>query len=1117
MADETFVLDVQSNLNELNAIANALGLHATAVRGFTETLKQYNAQGQLSSRIYKILTNDLKVLKAVVDETTGEITSSLQDRGNEEKRMAREAAAIKRAAAKEEQENIRTAMRLLRQQNEEKLRAEKEAEAAIRNAQAIKAKSMITNNLGSRISGLDTGAYNQALGALNSSVSGVRAGNLDPQRLIAIFAAVKNNSPFQALTKEEERAEIALRRLIVTIERFENRGNKAGEGFLLNMSQIVRVLQIQVLHRIFSEIIGGMEEGIKKAAEFQIEISRIRTITQENQISTAKWSESLIGLSNNFNIDLLDATRGAYDLISNQIAKGTEATNVLGHAFKFAQITGSSAKEAVDLLSFSLNAYKLTTADSERIMGLWFKTIDLGNVTAQQLAANIGGILPFAKQLGISIEEVGVGIETLTIQGVQADNAMTLLKNIFKEFVKPTKEMSQLFTEWGVSSGQAAFQSFGFLGVLQRLDKELQSGGPERLGQLTDDLRALTGTLALSGEANLGVFEKGLKAVQGSTDKFRNAYDIIRESPANQLTKEFNMLKNSFVESGDEFVKMIATLNAATTTEKGIIGGTATVVTGIKDFAASAAASLKFLLDAMSRPENIRNAGVKKPTTNSGLTPVNSTSYFENLFDAFSDKSILDVAKMSREANEIKEKEAARSKMLDAAKNYSESPEVKKLVKEVELTNEKLKLNAKLRSEESSSRSAAFTKLVDQEFSEKGLGKAKEALEKLVKKSEELRDKIRQAFDQRTFENSLDGLKLFETIDPIVGRVATLQQEAKDFFNLDNIEGARNKFEEIQKLVEKTNDELRKQINKSIDAIKDNAEDKADRDFERSIRGKSGKKLIGLYLDRAKELRDQAFIQAETDPDQARKTLDKAIKTVDKANDTDEKRQKQLKLKGKKKLPGDALEDEFAADRDRLNEEIKKRAESKLISEEEVKKQRLQLEQDEEAKAEDRFKKASDLFELENKSVEAARQKTIELAKQREEYERMINAYNAALTDLNAPGSVTRGGVPVPIAGGLPAFASGGLLHGPMGLDNLLIRAHAGEFVVNSAATKAFYPQLVAMNAGMEPRAFANGGPVTNVGDINITQHSSGNVQTDVRELGRLLQREFKRGTVRFQ
>jgi len=51
--------------------------------------------------------------------------------------------------------------------------------------------------------------------------------------------------------------------------------------------------------------------------------------------------------------------------------------------------------------------------------------------------------------------------------------------------------------------------------------------------------------------------------------------------------------------------------------------------------------------------------------------------------------------------------------------------------------------------------------------------------------------------------------------------------------------------------------------------------------------------------------------------------------------------------------------------------------------------------------------------------------------------------------------------------GGIAGYASGGRVTGPPGLDNLLLRGTAGEFMVNSSAARRYGPWLDMINSGL--------------------------------------------------
>lgn len=99
-----------------------------------------------------------------------------------------------------------------------------------------------------------------------------------------------------------------------------------------------------------------------------------------------------------------------------------------------------------------------------------------------------------------------------------------------------------------------------------------------------------------------------------------------------------------------------------------------------------------------------------------------------------------------------------------------------------------------------------------------------------------------------------------------------------------------------------------------------------------------------------------------------------------------------------------------------------------------------------------------------------------------------------------------------------PGMHFGGLLTGPKGNDNLLIRAEAGEFIMNQISTKKWLPQLIQMNKGIAPKIpghYHEGGFVqTSVGDVNVTITGPVSPQKNIREIGQALRREIRRGNL---
>lgn len=100
--------------------------------------------------------------------------------------------------------------------------------------------------------------------------------------------------------------------------------------------------------------------------------------------------------------------------------------------------------------------------------------------------------------------------------------------------------------------------------------------------------------------------------------------------------------------------------------------------------------------------------------------------------------------------------------------------------------------------------------------------------------------------------------------------------------------------------------------------------------------------------------------------------------------------------------------------------------------------------------------------------------------------------------------------------GGVVHRADGGSLR--RGADTVPTLLSPGEFVLNRRSTGRFFSQLQAMNAGQAPSFRESGGPVTNIGDINVNVSAGAggeNPTQTAREIAIGIRREIRRGTSR--
>lgn len=396
------------------------------------------------------------------------------------------------------------------------------------------------------------------------------------------FSKVANAGAGQRFEGDLRKLQLLLARLGVTFNDVGKAGANAGNSIANGWKRVYDIFTAQVLYRSLTELINLFRNSSKAAADFEVSISLLQTISQDSALGFDDWATSIRKLSDEFRTPIADVAAGAYEALSNQVAKGADAVYFMTEALKFAQTTNSTAAQSVNLLSSALNSFNLSADQTGRVARVLFSTIDLGRSTASELARDFGRPAVTAAQLGITIEELGASIATLTISGLETSEAFTQITNVYKEMIAPTEKMRDLFDELGVSSGQEAIAAFGQLGFFEKLN-EAYDGNNEKLFKMTNEIRAYRGALGQLGP-NLQRFRDNLDQITNSEDKYVRAQQLVNKSIGSRFLEETNRVRNFVTKDiGQQFVKAFVgvseAVGGATNLMKGMLS-TLTVLIG---------------------------------------------------------------------------------------------------------------------------------------------------------------------------------------------------------------------------------------------------------------------------------------------------------------------------------------------------------------------------------------------------------------------------------------------------------------------------------------------------------------------------------------------------------
>lgn len=307
-------------------------------------------------------------------------------------------------------------------------------------------------------------------------------------------------------------------------------------------TRIKTTLGYFVTYKAFGGITESIKQSILAAREYQIQISLIRTISQDAQLSFGQWQKEIQGVSDAMGIDFKETAQAFYDAVSNQVVKGASTAGFISSAANLARTTQSSLTDSQNLLSSAITTYGYDITDAEVVSAKFFKTIDLGRIKAGDLANTFGRVAFMGKALGVEFEEILAIMAALTRRGITTQDAITLITNGMNKLAKPTEGTAKLLNSWGFPSGEAATRVRGFTNVL--LDMiEASERGQISLTEIFNEIRSqkLIEGFKISKDDILSDLSI-IKDENSST--YTNAKEIRGESDSDRITKELTKFHN---------------------------------------------------------------------------------------------------------------------------------------------------------------------------------------------------------------------------------------------------------------------------------------------------------------------------------------------------------------------------------------------------------------------------------------------------------------------------------------------------------------------------------------------------------------------------------------------
>lgn len=285
----------------------------------------------------------------------------------------------------------------------------------------------------------------------------------------------------------------------------------------------------------------GLADSVKDWAQYRSAMQEVSTLVDTSIVNMGELSDSVVALSNKYGKDKKGLANALYETISSGIDAG-KSIQFMDTAIQAAIGGVTDAKTVVDGLTSSIAAYGQNADKAMEYSDSLFVTIKLGKTRMDELAGTIGQVAPLANAVGVSFDDLGNSMATLTLSGLGTSEAGTAMRGIFNAILQPSEDAKKMAKELGIEFDVASLRTKGFAKFLADL-REKTGGSTSALAMLFPEVRGLNGAIQLTGDG-FSKFNKNMDDYVTKAGQTTQASQKMRESLSQKWDTATNNFKN---------------------------------------------------------------------------------------------------------------------------------------------------------------------------------------------------------------------------------------------------------------------------------------------------------------------------------------------------------------------------------------------------------------------------------------------------------------------------------------------------------------------------------------------------------------------------------------------
>lgn len=301
----------------------------------------------------------------------------------------------------------------------------------------------------------------------------------------------------------------------------------------------------QGIQKLGSALKAAASNAVSMAMSNETAFAKASTLLSGDDLT--KYFEGLIEMSNRTGVAFTDLAESMYSALS----AGVPQDNVL----EFVENTVNLSKggftqtaTAIDIVTTALNAYQMEMSEATHVQDVLITTQNLGKTTVDELASNMGKLIPTANGVNVAFDQLGAMYATVTANGVATAETTTYLNAMINELGASgsTAEKAMQAATAGTDMAGKKISEISAMGydvtdVLKLMDEYAQSTGKSLSDMFSSSEGAKAANILLS---NVESFKSNITAMIDSTGAAATAAETMMDTTAEKTQVAKNQIDN---------------------------------------------------------------------------------------------------------------------------------------------------------------------------------------------------------------------------------------------------------------------------------------------------------------------------------------------------------------------------------------------------------------------------------------------------------------------------------------------------------------------------------------------------------------------------------------------